>query len=95
MRPADKSTLNPPSRPTPLPIHRFSATRLIDPRPSYLLALHRESRRRWPLCRQRYRGGKAGVGVELWCVARLSDVEIMLLDTAYAEVGGGFKLSVP
>ena len=35
------------------------------------------------------------MGVELWCVARLSDVEIMLLDTAYAEVGGGFKLSVP
>ena len=28
-------------------------------------------------------------------VVRVSDVEVALIDTAYAEVGGGFKLSVP
>ena len=65
-----------------------------NPRPSCLLALHRELRLRWPLCRQRYRGGKAGADVELGCVVRISDVEIMLLDTGYEDVSGGFKLSV-
>ena len=40
-------------------------------------------------------GGKASADVELWCVVRISDVEITLIDIAYEEVGGGIKLSMP